>query len=201
VPPIASDRPLRGCLVAMRGRAVLLLDRRDPADERRLAVAHELGHYLIEVHDPRARAARALGREAPAVLDGERPARFDERLRAVLAGVSLTPQVHLMTREADGTIGCPRIAAAECAADAFALELLAPRAGLRAAVLGVAGLPRQQRWAAITDLLCRRFGLPVIAAGGYAATLIDDLTGGESVREWLDPGSINDGRWPANDPS
>src|SRR3712207_1394719 len=57
----APGRPLRGCLLALRGRGFLLVDPQDPADERRLTVAHELGHFLIEIHEPRRRAIQALG--------------------------------------------------------------------------------------------------------------------------------------------
>jgi hypothetical protein len=183
--PDAPDRPLRGCLIAVRGRGFLLVDPDDPPDERRLTVAHELGHFLIEVHEPRRRAIGALGPDASALLDGARPATFDERLHAILAGVPIGPQVHLMAREPDGSIGCPRIAAAECGADAFALELLAPAAVLHPAVVALAPLPRQQRWALVTELLHDRFGLPTINAGGYARDLVEQLTGGASAREWL----------------
>ena len=183
--PATPDRPLRGCLLALRGRAFLLLDPRDPADERRLTVAHELGHFLLEVHEPRLRAIRALGPGAAAILDGERRAGFDERLQALLAGVPLGPHVHLMARELDGSIGCPRVAAAECRADAFARELLAPRAALHGEVLALAGRPYQQRWALVAELLRDRFGLPMIAAGGYARDVVEEITGGESVGAWL----------------
>lgn len=180
-----ADRPLRGCLLVRRGRAFLLLDPRDPPDERRLTIAHELGHFLVEIERPRARAARALGAGGTAILDGDRPATLAERLAAVLADVTLAPADHLMARETDGSIGCPRVAAAECAADAFALELLAPRAALRDDVLALAGVPRGQRWALVVDLLRGRYGLPGIAAGGYARGLVADLTGGASMAEWL----------------
>jgi hypothetical protein len=182
---VTPDRRLRGCLIALRGRAFVLVDPGDPPDERRLTVAHELGHFLLEVAEPRARVVGALGPGSAVVLDGERPATFDERLGAILAGVPLAAHVHLMARDPDGAIGCARIASAECAADAFALELLAPRAALMPAVLSLAHQPRQHGWARLTDLLHHRFGLPYISAGGYARALIDDLTGGARVHEWL----------------
>jgi hypothetical protein len=181
--PAVPDRRLRGCLIAGRGRAIVLVDPADPPPERRLTVAHELGHFLLEVHEPRADVARALGPAALAVLDGERSATFDERLGAVLADVPLGPHVHLMTREADGSIGCPRVSSAECGADAFALELLAPPAAFSSEVLALATKPLQQRWAAVTELLRDRFGLPQIAAGCYARAVVEELTGGESVGE------------------
>lgn len=182
---ITPDRPLRGCLYALGGRAFLLIDAGDPPEQRRVTVAHELGHFLIEVWEPRRRVRRAVGEGALAVLDGRRPPTFQERLHAVLGAASLRPHVHLMTREEDGSIGCARVAAAECLADAFALELLAPRAALRPQVAALAGRPLQQRWAQVTDLLVRDYGLPPIIAGGYAKQLVHELTGGESVREWL----------------
>jgi hypothetical protein len=119
------------------------------------------------------------------VLDGARPPSTGERLDALLAGVSLAPHVHLMTRDEDGGIGCARVAAAECAADRFALELLAPAATLRGDVLALAGLPRQQRGALVTEMLTGRYGLPAIPAGGDARDLVRELTGGESLRAWL----------------
>ncbi|MGE0539379.1 MAG: hypothetical protein AB7R89_04300 [Dehalococcoidia bacterium] len=188
LPPLddATDRPLRGCLLAYAGEAVLLLDGGDDRAQRRVTVAHELGHYLIEIREPRRRVVHALGGDALAVLDGVRPATFDERLNAALAGTPLGVHVHLMTREEDGSIACARVAAAECAADDFALELLAPRSSLRTEVLALAGQPLQQRWALASGLLIDRYDLPPIIAGGYAKELVHDLTGDESVRERLD---------------
>jgi hypothetical protein len=179
------DRPLRGCLVAYGGTALLLVDAADDRRQRRVTVAHELGHFLIEIHEPRRRVVRTLGDESLAVLDGIRPATFEEQLNAVLAGTPLGVHVHLMTREEDGSIACARIAAAECAADDFALELLAPRSSVCAEVLALAGRPLQERWASVTGILIQRFDLPPIIAGGYAKHLVHDLTGGESVRERL----------------
>jgi hypothetical protein len=181
----ATDRPLRGCLLAYAGEALLLLDSGDDRSQRRVTVAHELGHFLIEIHEPRRRVAHALGRDSLVVLDGARPATLEERLNAALADAPLGVHVHLMTRDEDGSIACARVAAAECAADDFALELLAPRSSLRAEVLALAALPLQQRWASVTSLLIDRHDLPPIIAGGYAKELVRDLTGGESVREWL----------------
>jgi len=186
-PPLEDlpDRPLRGCLLAYRGSALLLVDAADDRRQRRVTIAHELGHYLIEIHEPRRRVVRALGDDSLAVLDGVRPATFEEQLDAVLAGTPLGVHVHLMTREEDGSIACARVAAAECAADDFALELLAPRSSLRAEVLALARQPLQQRWASVTSLLIHHYDLPPIVAGGYAKQLVHDLTGGESVREQL----------------
>jgi hypothetical protein len=189
VPAELDDRPLHGCLLAHREHGYLFLDEGDPPDERRMTVAHELGHYVIEVWEPRRVLERAAGIEAVAVLDGTRPPTVTERLAAVLGGASLTPYVHLMTREDDGRIGCARIAGAEHAADTFALELLAPRSALRAEVVAMSGQPLLQRRAKVTALLRERFGLPVLTASAYAKDLVRELTGGETLREWLAPQS------------
>lgn len=187
LPPLEEmpNRLLRGCLLANRGRGLLLVDAADDRAQRRVTVAHELGHFLIEIHEPRRRVMRALGDDSLSVLDGVRPATFEEQLDAVLTGTPLGMHVHLMTREEDGSIACARVAAAECAADDFALELLAPQSSLRSAVLSVARQPLQQRWASVTGLLTSRYDLPQIIAGGYAKHLVRDLTGGESIREQL----------------
>jgi hypothetical protein len=181
----APDRRLRGCLLAYGGEAFLIVDPDDPPEQRRVTIAHEIGHYLIEIWEPRRRVRRTLGEGTLPVLDGVRPPTFAERLQAILAGASLEPHVHLMAREEDGSISCVRVAAAECAADRFALELLAPRATLRPVVVELAGRPLQQRWALTTETLIQHFGLPAIVAGGYAKDLVHELTGGRSVREWL----------------
>jgi hypothetical protein len=187
LPPLEEmpNRLLRGCLLADGGRGLLLVDAADDRAQRRVTVAHELGHFLIEIHEPRRRAVRALGDDSLAVLDGVRPATFEEQLDAVLAGTPLGVHIHLMTREEDGSIACARVAVAECAADDFALELLAPRSSLRAEVLALARQPLQQRWASVTSLLNYYYDLPPIIAGGYAKQLVYDLTGGKSVGEQL----------------
>ncbi|MGE0541674.1 MAG: ImmA/IrrE family metallo-endopeptidase [Dehalococcoidia bacterium] len=177
------DRPLRGCLITHAGRALLLVDPADPPDQRRFTIAHELGHFLVEVSEPRRRVRDSVGAGALEVLDGLRLPTVEERIHAVLAGAPLAAQVHLMARKEDGSIGCPRVADAECAADRFALELLAPVVSLRPSVLPLASLPRQQRWRIITARLTQYHGLPQIVASGYARDLVQDLTGGESVRE------------------
>ncbi|MGH2584561.1 MAG: ImmA/IrrE family metallo-endopeptidase, partial [Dehalococcoidia bacterium] len=65
-PPIdaATDRPLRGCLFTYAGSAFLLVDPRDPPAQRRVTIAHELGHFLIEISEPRRRVGHALGADA-----------------------------------------------------------------------------------------------------------------------------------------
>jgi hypothetical protein len=183
--PAEPDRRLRGCLLAGSGRAFLFLDPGDPPDERRLTVAHELGHFMVEVLEPRQRAGRLLGPAALEVLDGVRPAAFDERLQAALNEVALSVYTHLMPREADGSIGCPRVAAAEILADAFACELLAPRGALAAAVSALASRPQAERRQRVTALLVERFALPRAVAEPYARQLVEELTGGRSVGELL----------------
>ena len=75
LPPGTDDqRPLAGCVVAHRGWCVVVIDDRLAADERRVVVAHEVGHFLGEYLWPRERVLRRLGPGVRAVLDGDRPA-------------------------------------------------------------------------------------------------------------------------------
>lgn len=172
LPDAGPERALRGCLMAAGDGGYLFYDPRDPPAERRVTLAHELGHFLIDVAEPRRRVRRAVGDDALAVLEGERPPTTIERLYAVLGDAPLAPQLHLMTRQDDGSIGCDAVADAEDAADAFALELLAPHARLVTSLQALSSGSAQQRWSMLTDLLLREYGLPPLVAGGYATRLI-----------------------------
>jgi hypothetical protein len=154
------DRRLRACLAAWRGAGFIFLDAADPAEERTFSLAHELAHFLRDYHQPRERAATALGPGVRAVLDGARPVRPGERLHALLRGVAVGPHVHLMARDGCGAL--PAVAAAERAADRLAWELLAPAAEVRRRLgAGPAGA------AALRD----DFGLPAGVAAAYAREL------------------------------
>jgi hypothetical protein len=122
------DRPLNGCVVAYREHAAIFLDAALAADEARVILAHELGHYLAEYDWPRRRVLARLGASVLPVLDGHRKAEAPEEWAAALAGVSLHEHVHFMERAFD-----PRAIAAhdraERTANELACELLAP-AGL-----------------------------------------------------------------------
>jgi hypothetical protein len=154
------DRPLRACLVARRGSGFVLVDAADPPDERRFSLAHELAHFLRHYRQPRERACARLGPAVLEVFDGDRPARPEERLHAVLANVLVGFHAHLLGRD-DRRAARGAVAVAEDEADRLAYELLAPADH----VLGHgdrADLPRR---------LCEVYGLPAGHAARYAALL------------------------------
>lgn len=161
--PGGADRRLRAALVARVGQGLVFLDGTDPPDERRFSLAHELAHFLADYWLPRRRAARQVGPGSLEVLDGRRAATRVERIDAALASVALAAHVHLMERTPDGHPAGAAIGRAERAADALALELLAPTE-VALAVLEVApGRP--------AAALAERFGLPPGVAEAYAARL------------------------------
>lgn len=89
------DRRLRGCLLAYGGHGFVLVDRSDPADEKRFTVAHELAHFLLDYQGPRRRAIEALGEEIIPVLDSSRLPTRVERLHAILSTVPLGLHMNL----------------------------------------------------------------------------------------------------------
>ncbi|WP_448639433.1 ImmA/IrrE family metallo-endopeptidase [Geodermatophilus sp. URMC 63] len=154
------DRPLRGCLVALGGLGVIFVDRTDADDERRLTLAHEVGHFLLDYLVPREDVARRRP-ELLDVLDGVRAPTDAERFDALLADIPVGFHTHVLERDAHGGHLSNSTAEVEDRAERFALELLAP---LRS-VLREAG-PVDDR--DVADLLRRRFGIPHGAATRYA---------------------------------
>lgn len=175
-PADEPDRPLRACLFARGEAGFVYVDAADPPAERRFSVAHEVAHFLRDVDAVRRRVAAELGPAGREVLDGCRPPTADERVQAVLRGVSLGPHVHLLNRDDDGR---PRSAAerdAEAAADRLAFELLAPaellgigREACATKTTGGTGLPACA--AALASRLIAEFGLPPGPAAEYARVL------------------------------
>jgi hypothetical protein len=162
------DRPLRACLVARDGGGAIFLDSGDEAAEQRFSLAHELAHFLRHYWQPRRQAQARLGGAILEVFDGRRPARQDERLDALLAGVPLGFHTHLMERDT-GSRPKGVLSVAEEEADRLAYELLAP-AKTVAARLG--GLPADERRARAAADLRDFFGLPAKQASDYSAILV-----------------------------
>jgi hypothetical protein len=84
-------RPLRGCLIADAGKALVLLEKDDPADEQRMTVAHEVAHLLRHYLRPRDEAVTAFGAGILAVLDRTRPATMGELMSSTLRNVPIQP--------------------------------------------------------------------------------------------------------------
>ncbi|MEA2531414.1 MAG: hypothetical protein QOG89_3058 [Thermomicrobiales bacterium] len=169
------DRRLRGCLVAFGGHGFIFVDGADPVDERRLTLAHEVAHFLLDDQHPRERATRALGDGIAAVLGGKRSPTLDERIGTVLSAVRLSPHTHLMERS--GGRGAAA-AAVEAGADRLAWELLAPAAEVSEFVAGSGG-------EALEQALVDRYGLPRNAAARYARSLRRVYEPPPSFVDWL----------------
>jgi hypothetical protein len=104
LPTTWADRRLNGCLVAYKGEAAIFVDGTLPADETRVIIAHEFGHYLADYEWPRLRATRGLGDGILDVLDGTRPPTKNELISATLAQVHVGVYVHYMDRSAAGGV-------------------------------------------------------------------------------------------------
>ena len=150
-----APRPLRGCLVADTGAALILVNENDPEDEQRMTVAHEVAHLLLHYLKPRDEAVAAFGTPILAVLDRTRPATLGERLSSVLRDVPIEPFRHAMDRSQLSLAG--RVAEFEAEADDLAVELLAPWSEVRSL--------RDHSAGAIRD----RFGLPALVAARLAS--------------------------------
>jgi len=152
------ERRLRGFLYAHGGAGIIFIDAADDMDEQRFSIAHELAHYLRDYLEPRRLAEKRLGPTILDVLDGKRQPTPDERLSAVLRGVTVGCHTHLLARDERGRPASAAERDAEIAADRLAFELLAPFDALGAEPINV-------------DDLEMRFGLPAAAARTYAAHL------------------------------
>jgi hypothetical protein len=127
------DRRLRAMLISWRGTSLLFVDGALDPGERRVSVAHELGHVWLHYLADR----RRLLRRAPdlfSVVDAHRDLTPQDRAKAALEGVPLGIQTHLLARPSDG-VGLPEVEAVEQEAAEFALELVAPEEDV-AAFLG-----------------------------------------------------------------
>ncbi len=170
------NRWLRASILVHDGCGVLFVDAADPVDERRFSVAHEIAHYLVEYDAPRRQAGTRLGTSVLAVLDGRRSATWDERLGAVLSGISLAAIFHLMERTPDGHRPGQQVSRAEQQADDLAFELLAPFEAVRG------HLPPGADRATVDATLRQTFGLPAAPAGAYASRLVPEPPSGSLFR-------------------
>lgn len=182
----SQDRDLRACLLARAGCGMVFVDGSDPADERRLSLAHEVAHFLFDYLEPRRRAVEALGQQILPVLDGDREPSIAERVDGALRGVAMGTFEHLMDRTASGNVTRMGSLESEDRADQLALELLAPRR-IVVGRLEAGGIAWQQPSAFVTaeTLLVTEFGLPESAAKGYGRSLVLSCRGPRSFNDWL----------------
>lgn len=173
------NRPLRACMVVTQGVGVLFLDANDDPEERRFSLAHEVAHFLVEYAAPRDEAQARLGGGIVDVLEGRRLPSLDERVGALLSGVSLSLRLHLMERTPDGHLPGRDVSAAERRADDLALELLAPSDDVRATVPPWATRPE------VEAALHGRYGLPRDVAASYARRLSPEPPGGSLFQRLL----------------
>jgi hypothetical protein len=153
-----ANRPLRGCLAAYAGVGILFVDRSDDPDQRRVTLAHEVGHFIVDYLLPREDVARRRP-DLLAVLDGERVATDAERFDALLADVPVGFHTHLLERDAHGGHLSSATAQVEDRAERLALELLAPMQSV---------LQETATAADSQAVLRERFGLPAGVATRYA---------------------------------
>jgi hypothetical protein len=154
---------LRGALVANGGSGVLFVGADDPDDERRLTLAHEAAHFVLDYWLPRTH----LAQRAPQlleVLDGERVATEDDFVDGLLANARLGFQTHLFERDHSGNAVDLELGPIEERATLAAWELLAPQTCVWAKI-------DTRNSFALTRLLEEEFGLPRIAAREYGAFL------------------------------
>lgn len=155
-----ADRPLRGCLTAYAGVGVVFVDRSDDRQQRRLTLAHEAAHFVVDYLLPREDVARRRP-ELLDVLDAERPSTDAERFDALLADIPMGFHTHLLERDAQGGHLSSVNAEIEDRAERLALELLAPLGK----ILDDLQSSRPQD---VRKVLRERFGLPAGVATRYA---------------------------------
>ncbi|MGH3714557.1 MAG: hypothetical protein ACRDT4_14015 [Micromonosporaceae bacterium] len=161
------DRRLRACLVALGGVGLIFVDAGDDATQRRVSLAHEAAHFIIEYLLPRKEVAHRRP-ELLEVVDGRRPATSRERLSAVLGDVPIGVHTHMLDRTPAGHAATDRVDEAEWRARRVALELLAPQAVILERMRHT-GLRDQ---AEVRTLLVDEFGLPMSLADDYAEQLL-----------------------------
>ncbi len=161
------DRRIRACLVALGGVGLVFVDAGDDDTQRRVSLAHEAGHFIVEYLMPRRDVVHRRPELLP-VLDGERPPTAQERISAVLGDVAIGVHTHLLDRDGHGG---QRVDAAEWRARRVALELLAPQAAVEQRMRDHGLLHAD----AVRKLLIDDFGLPVSLAADYASQLTADF--------------------------
>ncbi|WP_052518785.1 ImmA/IrrE family metallo-endopeptidase [Archangium violaceum] len=160
-----TSRRLHGCMVAHAGWGALFYDARDEALQQRFTLVHEVAHFVLDHHLPRARAFRSLGEEISPALDEPRDAAPHESLFLTLQRIPSGAQVRFIERNVSGDPCTGKAMESELRADRLTYELLAPA---REALPLVRDLGRQEA----ERELASRFGLPMREARTYVRLLL-----------------------------
>lgn len=158
-------RRIRACLVAIGGVGLVFVETNEDAMQRRVSLAHEAAHFVVEYLLPRQEVARRRP-ELLDVLDGRRVPTAQERLSAVLGDVPTGVHTHLLLDHY--ARGAPGADAAEWRARRVAIELLAPQNVVLQRMTEVAASDAAEA----TQLLVDEFGLPISLAADYAGQLV-----------------------------
>ena len=180
IPDGVDERSLHGCVIASRSGGTILVEKNDDEAEKRFTIAHEVSHYILEVKQPHERATDRMGREFADALYRLREPTPTECIDAWLNNTRSEAFAHFMDRAPGGRYGCSLTLEAECRADDLALEILAPRSVLTAAVSSM-GFSESLKVA--RRIAERRFGLPESVAERYASWVVWQSKGGPSTAE------------------
>ncbi|MBM3457410.1 MAG: ImmA/IrrE family metallo-endopeptidase [Armatimonadetes bacterium] len=176
---LCRDRGIRGAALAWKGHGLLCADAGDSDQEQRFTLAHEAGHYLQQHYYPRRALLERFGAGIQPVVGGLRPPTTGERVDAVLGGATFDLYTHLMERDYGEFVRANRHQTAEADADAFAWEMLAPRAVLRARFPQLREGPTAV--SQVAQVLTGEFGLPSVPAERYARHFVGREAAPESV--------------------
>lgn len=157
------DRRLRGGIVAWGGVGFLFADQDDSEPEMRFTLAHEAKHFLMDHLYPRLDILARFGPSIQPVLDGRRPPTHAESIDALLSRTDLIRQTHFLDRDTEPSLEQDAL---ERDADAFACELLAPSALLRARFPRI--IISEEAVTEVQQALIQEFGLPASPARSYA---------------------------------
>ena len=178
-----DERELDGCIAVGPHGAMILVEMRDHDAHRRFTIAHEVSHYILDVHSHRHRAERRMGRDYVGTLYGSREVTPTERIDAWLNNVRTSAITHFMDRAPNGRYGCENTLESECSADRLAIEILAPCAEMVTVASDCGKLPFRDLVDAVRRIAEQRFGLPDAVAAPYASRIVWRLTGGLSTAE------------------
>ena len=152
-------------MVAHAGKGVLFYDEQDKALQQRFTLVHEVAHFVLDHHLPRARAFRSLGEEIRPALDSTLARAPHESLFLTLQRIPSGVQVRFIDRNASGDPCTGKAMESELRADRLTYELLAPA---RESLPLVRDLRRQEA----EHELASRFGLPMREARAYVRLLL-----------------------------